>query len=278
MKRDKICQILSKFSKEEMRSFEKLIVSPYFARRRNLSGYLGLLKKYHPEFEITHEEFFAKLYPGMEYNERKLKNLAAELVKLADEFLVHNFLRNHEEEQERFISIQYRDKNLEKLFLRKQNELSAKAEGKLFNSFDCFNNIESHEKLLSAYYVEHNKFDKYVKAWGDYAGHFTVSFIVRYLRAYTDNIVLNMGYGLSINDPVFNLFIECMDIEKLIKLTADKNYHNSWLIRVYYYGYLAFKELKDNKYYQMYRDEFYLNIERFSRLEKHFLFSSLTYL
>jgi hypothetical protein len=85
-----------------------------------------------------------------------------------------------------------------------------------------------------------------------------------------------MGYGLSINDPVFNLFIECMDFEKLIKLTDDKNYHNSWLIRVYYYGYLAFKELKDLKYYQVYRDEFYLNIERFSRLEKHFLFSSLT--
>ena len=276
MKSDKICVLLSKFSKEELKSFEKLIISPYFGHRRNLTGYLGLLKKYHPDFDITHEEFFGKLYPGAVFNERKLKNLAAELVKLADEFLVHNYIRLNEEESEKFLSIQYKDKKLEKLFLKKQSELSLKAEGKLFNSFDCFNDIEGHEKLLSAYYVEHNKFDKYVKAWSDYTGHFTVSFIVRYLRAYTDNIVLKMGYGLSVDDPVFNLFIECMDFEKLIKLTESKNYGNIWLIRVYYYGYLAFSDLKDNSYYELYRDEFYRNINRFSRLEKHFLFSSLT--
>src|SRR5678815_898159 len=54
------------------------------------------------------------------------------------------------------------------------------------------------------------------------------------------------------------------------------SYKNLWLIRVYYYGYMAFKDLNETIYYEKYRDEFYLNIHRFSRLEKHFLFRSLT--
>src|ERR1051326_3988852 len=123
MKNDKICVILSSFSKEEMRAFEKFIISPYFAHRRDVSGYLRLLKEIHPQFDITHESFFSKLFPGEKFNERKLKNLAAELVKLAEQFLVQDYVRSDEFESRKFLVSAYRDKNLEKLFLKTQDEL-----------------------------------------------------------------------------------------------------------------------------------------------------------
>src|SRR5258706_6219453 len=128
---------------------------------------------------------------------------------------------------------------------------------------------------MASCYVENNEFDEYASVRSGYVGHFTTSFIVRYLKSYTDNIVLSKGYGLSITNPVFNMFIECMDFDKLIKLIENKDYDDAWLVKIYYYGYLAHNDLEENKYYDSYKKEFYENINKFSRLEKHFLFSSL---
>src|SRR5947207_15117833 len=42
MKDSKIAGILSTFSKDEIKSFEKFIISPYFSHRRYVSGFFSL--------------------------------------------------------------------------------------------------------------------------------------------------------------------------------------------------------------------------------------------
>src|SRR5438128_9561054 len=112
----KVVIILKIFTNDELRAFKKFMESPFFASRRDLKNYYALLRKYHPEFDISSDDFFAKLYPGKIYNERKLKNLGAELVKLAKQFLVVRYIMTDTLEQEKILAKQYQERNCEQLF------------------------------------------------------------------------------------------------------------------------------------------------------------------
>ena len=66
MRDSKLVEMLGMFSKGEMKSFEKFVVSPYFTAGRSVEGLFNILKKYHPEFDsvnIEREKIFKKLFP-----------------------------------------------------------------------------------------------------------------------------------------------------------------------------------------------------------------------
>src|SRR5690606_8526792 len=104
---------------EELKSFEKFILSPYFTRGRDVSGFFSQIKKIYPDFKsskINKEIFFNELFPGEKYNQKKLKNLSFELTYLAEQFLISESLKKNESEKELMLSIQYKDRGKRKLF------------------------------------------------------------------------------------------------------------------------------------------------------------------
>ena len=91
MKNNKVFGILRTFSKEEFLEFGKFIASPFFAKGRNVIPLYRYLRKYYPGFDspkMTHEEAFAKIFPGKKFSLQVLRNHLTAMQKMCEEYLV----------------------------------------------------------------------------------------------------------------------------------------------------------------------------------------------
>ena len=95
MKTSKLFTILKTFTDDEMKRFEKFIISPYYNNGRNFKPIYSYLKKLHPDFpqkKLTDEAIFKKLFPGKKYDiksaPRNIKVILSRLTKLAEEYLI----------------------------------------------------------------------------------------------------------------------------------------------------------------------------------------------
>ncbi|MBN8584396.1 MAG: hypothetical protein J0M37_04815 [Ignavibacteria bacterium] len=99
----KLLTILKTFSKEELKEFEKFIISPFHNKGRNFKPLLGLLKKLYPDFpadKLTSEKIYKKLYPGKIYDRSRssltIRVLFSQLTQLAEDFMLIKELYNDE--------------------------------------------------------------------------------------------------------------------------------------------------------------------------------------
>lgn len=90
MKKFAVIQIISSFSAEEVKEFEKVVRSPYFGGSNYLVKFWNEIKKAYPEFDenkIARERIFKKLYPGKKYDDAVIRKLSSNLLKMAEKYL-----------------------------------------------------------------------------------------------------------------------------------------------------------------------------------------------
>lgn len=274
----KVLTILAAFTKDEMRSFEKFIASPYFSVGRSTSAFFLEIKKYYPEFNspgLEKEKIFANLFPSEKYNEKKLKNLSSDLIRLCEQFLIHDYVRSSETEAVRFLAIQYKGKKNDKLFFKTVKALEDKAHEDLFNSTEAFRYEEEAERLKAAYYAGQHDFEKYLSSWKEYSGYLTASFLVRYFRRLREMHIAEHGYNTRFDNPVFISVLESIDFDKMISILRKKDYKNIWLVEIYYYIYKLVSEPENESSIENLKKNFYENIENFSRAERVFIFNDM---
>lgn len=274
MKESKVAGILRTLSKDEMKSFERLIISPFFGSRRDVSGYLRVLKGYYPEFNVKKEVFFTKLFPGADYNERKLKNLGAQLIQLAEQFLVHNAIRIDKTEFNKQLAAQYQNRKNPRGFLNTLRALENHFESTKFSSVECFSGEEELNWMEMSYYLDKNEFEKAIKLRAKHTEHFTASFLIRFLRRLRDKNSF-AAYNVPFEGMLIEVVSENINFDKIISGLEEKNYPLLWLIKIYYYVYLTSFDSGDISLFDKLRKLFYENINKFSRLEKYFLFNDL---
>jgi hypothetical protein len=96
MENSKLAEVLRTFSKDELKEFEKLVVSPFFNNDKNSVLLLKELKKFHPGFSsknLTKENLFSRIYPGKKYNDQVMKNAISILMKMCNEYFFEVNLR-----------------------------------------------------------------------------------------------------------------------------------------------------------------------------------------
>lgn len=97
MKNSKLVSLLSKLSQKEFKEFGKFVKSPYFNSNSNIIKLFELIAKYFPEFDnpnLTKENIYKYIYPGEKYNDSTVRGLLSAALKLGEEFLAHEMLRN----------------------------------------------------------------------------------------------------------------------------------------------------------------------------------------
>jgi hypothetical protein len=274
----KVLNILAGFTKDEMKSFEKFIASPYFSVGRSTSVFFSEIKKYYPEFNspaLEKENIFAQLFPGEKYNEKKLKNLSSDLIRLSEQFLIHDYIRSNNTEAIRFLAIQYKAKKNEKLFFKTLKALEEKVHENLFNSVEAFRYEEEAERLKAGYYAGRHDFEKYLLSWEEYSGYLTASFLVRYFRRLRDMYIARHGYNVPFDNAVFISVLESTDFNKMIGVLREKKYKYLWLIEIYYYIYKLVSEPNNEENIKALQKIFYENIGNFSRAEKFYIFNDM---
>jgi hypothetical protein len=126
----KLIQILSSFSRQEMREFEGFIASPYFNRGgRYLVKAFEFIKKYYPAFNheaFTKEKIYGLMYPREVYNDVRMRKIISGLQKLAEEYLAVSAFRKDRYDPKDYLLEQLSKRKLDNLF-----ELHAKESEKM---------------------------------------------------------------------------------------------------------------------------------------------------
>lgn len=103
MKELKLITVLKTFSKDEIKEFEKFIISPFHNKGRNFKPLFGYLKKLHPDYppaKLSAEKIFTKLYAGKTFDRVKssltIRVLFSQLTQLAEDFMLIRELHKDE--------------------------------------------------------------------------------------------------------------------------------------------------------------------------------------
>ena len=279
MKDSRLIEILSSFSKAEIKSFGKYINSPYVKFERDVRGLFSIVSKHYPAFQSSlpgKEKMYKALFPGEKYNSAKFANITSELTRLAEEFLIHEYVSGDEFDSARFLALQYRNRKKEKLFDRSIRSLEKKLNELDFDSLFLFTREEKLSRLKQEYHLMRNEFDDAVTERSKYNDYFTLSFLINSFRIMKDREQINNTYATPLQSVVFDTVVSRMDFENIFSDLRKKKYPLLWLLEMYYCCYLCARDLGDKGSFRKFQKLFYAHIDMFSRLEKYYVFGDFT--
>jgi hypothetical protein len=275
----KLIQVLKTLSADEFGSLEKFIKNP-LSKSRDVTGLYRLLKPHHPDFKssaLEKEKVFKKLYPHQNYSGKKIKNLTHDLLRLTEEFLIYNYIRNNRTESLRVLSLEYRKRKSYGLFygtltkLERDTLLARTKES--FDSVDCFKDLEDIELNKGFYYNIKGDFGGMVNSRINYTEYLILSFLIKLFRRLRERRIAATAYNLPMQHPLIDAFIESIDFEKMINALEERQYERTWLLKIFYNCFKSFDKADDDAYYREFKRLFFENIEYFNRIERYFIFS-----
>ena len=146
----KLILILSKFSKEEVNTFEKWLASPWCNPTKCLVDILVALKKHHPEFDnrrLTKRLLFEKAL-GRVPSDRRMNNLLSEMYLQAEQFLVHERVKKNHSTKTEFLLSEFLERNLNEWFAKKaQKEITTLKQKEVKETEDYFYGFQLYRKL-----------------------------------------------------------------------------------------------------------------------------------
>jgi len=263
-----LISLLRTFSAEEFRSFGKFISSPYYNTHRDVIRYYSFLRKFYPSYSgrgFTRENIFAHIYPGRKYNDNEFQKLNSALNHLGNQFI----MSQHERFNADFnLLTQFVERNLSRQF----RALYKKVYAYLDKEEGLDNMIYVKKILLITLYIKFkmNSDDQKdvcenIIERGNYFAYQSLMWIMIQNRDMRTNYnAFNFEY-ISSNA---NMFIESVDIEKIISgLNFEENRLGGYL-KYYVYCILITLHPEIPEYYELFKSSFAGIYNDVNKLEK----------
>ena len=141
MLKTKPAEIISTFSKDELKEMSAFVSSPYFNTNKNLVKLYELIRKNIDkikEGKLSEEDIYKKLFKGKPYNYGIMKNLISGLAVLLDEFLKIHSYRNmpvNKTYSEIRLADQYDTRRLDKHYEKLINRTTAELERQAIDNY-----------------------------------------------------------------------------------------------------------------------------------------------
>ncbi|MBN8584392.1 MAG: hypothetical protein J0M37_04795 [Ignavibacteria bacterium] len=224
MKASKLITILKTFSVEDLKRFEKFIISPYHNPGRNLKPLFKAFTKFHPDYpenKLSDEKILKSLrISSGVYNKSSSSQLAvrySELTRLAKNFLVVESSLNNSFSYSKSLAEYFNDKNLYNYCRSEIKECNRILDE---NGLDENYALEKLllQRIISLSYHRENKKDKALKE---------LMHIPLYALSYFVTNIKVQLYSNHLEYPVnFELLkkiTDSLNIEELAKLCTDDN-------------------------------------------------------
>lgn len=271
MKDIKLIQTLKTFTKEETKSFEKLVLSPYFNKGRNYMPLLNELKKYYPEFDddnLTSENIYKKIYPGRKFNKQVMWNQVSGLEKLAIEFLLQTALKTNSVEKYIILIDELSKRQLDKQVLREidrtEKQISSVKLGKEY--FHLNFNVEVSK--VEYWNIIKGRPDKNVEAIVNSTQFLLVNLLIELSVQIWNLNTHKIMYGTSkeINSSIE--FVKSLKLKGFVD-TANKSKNEHAPVINFYYNKImcALNENDENYFFEM-KKFFEDNYDRFDLQEQ----------
>lgn len=157
MENSSLIKILKTFTKREIKAFEKFVDSPYFNTSEATALLFQKIKKYYPLFEsneLIKESLFTKIYVGQKYSEELMRKLMSNLIKLSEEFITQEKLKELKYYKSNFMLNGLLDRKLTAQFAKKYEliEKDFHRENKIDeNYYSVLHKLQVSRILQSAY-------------------------------------------------------------------------------------------------------------------------------
>ncbi|GEM_PF-2666678 len=162
MKGSNIIDILGSFSREELKKFRTFISGSYFNTNKNLIPFFDYIVKFYPEFpesKVSKKIVFSKLFQGTEYNDGLMRTLIFNLNNLLKEFIILESGENTLLKRELILLKEYNKKKLNKLFLKKFEEMESILDKVKIKDDDYFMTRIKMQREMEIF-IEINRFGK----------------------------------------------------------------------------------------------------------------------
>lgn len=266
MVQSKLSYILRSLTKNEFKEFGKFLRSPYFNNsERDLDSFYRAIKPSYPQFNITREEIYNKLYPGRKYNEKTIKNYFTDIYKMAVEFLTYNNIRQKKDFVSSFRAEALLKKNLQKEFLNTSGSTLEILTEEKIGSEDYFIN-------LRRYYQQKMIFSKSTYKDKNESEHIlnSIECLAVLLLKDLSNVLVNKQLSVYLNtnennSKLLDALIGCMDLDKFMDKFGALNSGFYPYVAFRYYLYKDLCETDNFTWFYKMKDIIYSNISNFSR-------------
>lgn len=254
MQNSRLIEVLYALSPKKIRELGKMVHSPFFNQRPqvvHLFDYLAACKldwKVEPE----KEKAFKKIFPGVAYEDSKLRKTMSLLMKLLEQYLVFRQVSENEIQTQIHLASAYRQMNLPKHFSQVLRGLQKKQAERQIQNADFFN--DNYQIQLEEYEFTANS---------QRIGELN-------LQEISDN--LDIFYlAQKLRQTCFSLAHQAVyKKEYHLGLLADlleKMKHGSYLdvpaISLYYYCYLALTEEEGDTYFSKFKSLIFQHSQKF---------------
>ncbi len=284
MRKSKLISLLKKFSKDEIKEFEKFISSPYFLKGRNLKPAYLIIKKFYPDFnsdKFSEENFFRKLYPKKKFEKKTSSHsihvLFSELMLLAEKFLVYNGFEKgkFDYQYNTCLAESYRDKDMlvpVLKFFQKNSELIKEDE----NKSDFYaRQLETNSSIAGVYYTLNRQKESFSFSQENLL--YIYAFIFDIMNKYVNDYFVNRySYNIEYKGfAVIKKFIESFEPALFDKECGEDDYETKNLALINYYI-IKSRLDEDDKESLMSAIEIYTKIfDNLSRFTKWFNYALL---
>ncbi len=278
----KIIDILSSFSKEDIKKFADFLESPFFNKSKKLTRLYYLIIEFYPEFNsvvLNEENLMKKLNPGSVFNKSTVKNLLADLSAAAENYLAHTNFQSKEIEFKDFLRNEMFKRRLTRRIephIKKAWSLMNKSENKLdtvyiINKFSLLNdsmNLNTVNNPKSNYSAISSNIDL-LNERGMYITYF---FIKEIIREFDNLLSIDRTFNIDKEKNfIFSLF-DKIDFKELLRFlisnSANKDYSIS--LEIYLSMLNAFSEPEEEGHYFKYKKLIMNNLQLFNTSEIRF--------
>lgn len=209
-----LINLISTFSKKEMKEFGDFLRSPYFNKRKGAVKLFDILRRDYPQFKaekISREIVFDKLFPGKKYKDTTLRVLVHYLMELAEKFLAYSRYEKNQFEFSQQLHFELLDRKQYKLLEKnlKRSENLLQNSGLDSEDYFFYKYRLENAKTFYKFAAHYGYADKIIESsdWEGVFRDFTNFYILKSMSMYLNTLNTGKLYNKNFNSEAFkNIF------------------------------------------------------------------------
>ena len=243
MKKSILIEILSSFSRKEMKEFSEYIISPFFNKNQSLIRLYNFLRIKYPEFnkeEVEKKTVFSELYPGIKYNDGFMRTLIFGLSAQAENYLSYIRCKSSFYKDKTFLLYELNDRQLDRHLEKNLKLVSKKLEAE---------KVRDNEYFLDKYNLENEKYLYYFRKKPDVYEKIVVKTELQemtdYLSAFYFSSIAGDYTRLYNLKKIYNFEFDTGRIDKFMEIFSEESINKIPAARISYYELLLFTQRDD---------------------------------
>jgi len=262
MQSGKLISLLKTFNKDELKGFGEFVSSPYFNKNSNILKLLEYIKKYSANYESSHLEkgtAYSKIFNGRKYNDKVMKNLMTETLRLGERFLEQTRYEKNKAGRYNYLLEELLDRKLYPAFKSKVKNASEYCQDLKKDEVYFYNNV-------NLYSIKHD-YELKTKPGIEKIHEDTTA--IDYLISYFLVWYFKYCYNLLNRKQGYNFKADLNFIESVIEYLRSRDFENKSIIMMYYYIFMINFKPEEENYFAELRNLIENHIILLTRTEKY---------